>query len=461
MTRAVKIIVVGAGPAGLSAALCAAQAGAQVTLLDGYARPGGQYYIQPPGLPGIRPTRRQHEGLHLWQQVQAAGVEILSGTQVWSLSPDRSLAAAGPQGSVLYQGEAVILAAGAYERVPAFPGWTLPGVITSGAAQAMLSQAVRPGKRALVCGSGPLQLTTAAKLLQAGVEVCALLEGGRILPCGLRHLPALWGQWERAREGLESLLILARHGVPSLTGWGLLSVHGQNAVEGARIARLDADWRPIPGSEQTLACDTVCVGWGLIPFNALSRMAGARQEWRPELGGEVPMRDAQMQTSLDGIYAAGDGAGIGGYRMALLEGSLAGLAAAARLGYARPDLPAQQASLRARLEREAGFQRLYSELFTPGPGIYELADESTLVCRCEGVTLRALRQAVQNGSVRSINEAKNLTRAGMGECQGRVCGQQVAHLLAGLSGFSLAEVGLPNPRPPLLPLPIERLILKE
>jgi D-hydroxyproline dehydrogenase subunit alpha len=457
MSRAVEVAVVGGGPGGLSAALAAARAGAQVTLLDGYTRPGGQYYRQPPDRLMARATRRQRQGRALWQQARDAGVEILSDWVVWDAAPDRTLAAAGPDGTTLIHPAALVLATGSYERLAAFPGWTLPGVMTSGAAQALLYQGVAPGKRVLLVGAGPLQLTTAAELLHAGVEVAAVLEAAPVLRKILPHAAAMWGQWERAVEGLESVLALASRGVPYRTGWGIVSAYGEGQVEGARIARLDADWRPVAGSEREVACDTICIGYGFIPFNALSRLAGAQQEWRPELGGEIPLRDKHMQTTMPGIFAAGDGAGLGGYRSALLEGQIAGLAAAAFLGRAGLGQESALRGLARRLERERAFQRLYSSLFAPELGLYELAQPDTLICRCEGVTLGDLQAAVRENGAASFVEAKNITRCGMGECQGRVCGQMIPQIISRLSGVSPEQVGSNAPRPPLFALPLHRL----
>ncbi len=456
MTGALEIVVVGAGPAGLSAALAAAEAGAQVTVLDGYARPGGQYYRQPPERPGVQPTRRQREGRELWQRAVQAGADIRPDTLVWDLSADKTLACRGPQGVFLLRAAAVILATGPYERAAAFPGWTLPGVLLTGGAQTLLYQHARPGTRVLLAGTGPLQLVVARKLLEAGVEVAAVLEGSRLLPQALAHLGAAWGQWEKLWEAGASLAALATHGVPYRRGWGIVEAHGLSQVEGATIARLDAGWRPIPGSQRQIACDTICIEYGMAPFNALARLAGAAHAWRPDLGGEAPLRSDTFETSVPGIYAAGDGAGIGGNRLSLLEGRVAGIAAAAAQGHGKAAAAQKIRTLEPALKRERAFQRMYSALFTPGEGIYELAGEDTLLCRCEGVTLGMLRCAVEGGAGNIIN-IKSATRAGMGECQGRTCGHLVSHCLARLTGHSVPEAGLYNPRPPVFPVPIGEL----
>ena len=456
MTGDAEIVVVGAGPAGLSAALEAAQAGARVTVLDGYARPGGQYYRQPPELSGIEPTRRQRQGYELWQQAVHAGAKLLPDTLAWNISSDKTIDCRGPQGIFQKKPLAVILATGPYERSVAFPGWTLPGVLLTGAAQVLLYQHVLPGRRVLLAGTGPLQLVVAGKVLAAGGSVAGVLEGSRLLPQALAHLGAAWGQWEKLWEAGASLLKLLSHGVPYRRGWGLLAAHGARQVEGATIARLDASWRPVAGTERQVICDTICIEYGMSPFNALARLAGAAHEWRPDLGGEAPLRDAAFQTSVSGIYAVGDGAGVGGAHLAMLEGRIAGISAAASLGYGQDSAVDKIRRLAPALKREQAFQRMYAALFTPGEGVFGLAQEDTILCRCEGVTFGMLRSAAAGGA-RHITNLKSATRAGMGECQGRVCGYQVAAQLAQASGRTVPEVGLYRPRPPIFPIPIGEL----
>jgi NAD(P)H-nitrite reductase large subunit len=272
----------------------------------------------------------------------------------------------------------------------------------------------------------------------------------------LQGTAALFGQWGRIAEGFSSIKLLMSRGVPYRMGWGILAAHGDGQVEGATIARLDAQWRPVPGSEREVVCDTICTGYGFTPFNALAKLAGVKQSWHPELGGEVPVRDAFMQTSVEGIYAVGDGAGIGGYKMAMLEGTIAGASAAAVAAEAAgaalgANATIRQAQLALRGERR--FQRFYASLFTPPPGLYELAQEDTLICRCEGIHLREVENAIRSGA-NSLQEIKAVTRCGMGECQGRVCGTQVAHITSRLTGRALEEIGSYSARPPLFPVPV-------
>ena len=455
MTEQVEIAVVGAGPGGLCAALAGAQAGAQVTLIDGYVRPGGQYFRQLAAEIRVRqPMRHQHEGQALWEKVSAAGVRYLSDTVVWGAFEGNLLGLHGPQGSDYLQARAIILATGAYDRPVAFPGWTLPGVMTAGAAQALLKQQrILAGKRVLLAGTGPLQIVLAAELVRAGGSVVAVLEGSRFFAKAVRHAGVLWGQRQRLSEGLTSRLALMRAGVPFRPGWAIVAAHGMDRLESVTIARLDSDWRHIRGSQETLACDTLCLGYGFIPSNTLSSLLGARQEWRPELGGETPERDNSMQTSLPGVYAAGDGAGVGGGPLALLEGQIAGIAAAAQTGHGAGEAERAIQRLASALGRERRFQQMYAALFTPGPGLYEWSREDTILCRCEEITLADVRRAVRLGAD-STNEVKAITRCGMGDCQGRMCGHLVAHCIARETHRRVEEVGMFRPRPPIFPVPV-------
>jgi thioredoxin reductase/bacterioferritin-associated ferredoxin len=401
-------------------------------------------------------TSHQRHGQELIRQVVEAGVNVLSDTLVWQASPNKTLACIHQDSSFQLHAQALILATGTYERPVPFPGWTLPGVILAGGAQAMLYQRVLPGKRVLLAGTGPLQLVVAAKLVRAGAEVAGVLEGASLIQKGMRYAGTMWGQWERLREGLSSYLTLAGRGVPYRLGWGILEALGAEQVEAVRIARLDQDWRPIAGTEQEVACDTLCVGYGFVPFSNLTQMMGAKHAYRPDLGGVTPVRGESMETSLPGVYAVGDGAGIGGIYSSQIEGQIAGIAAAAELGCQASTAREAIECLRPALGRERAFQKLYSDLFTPGPGVYELASDDTLVCRCEGVTLGKLRQTLARGAS-SVMEVKNASRSGMGECQGRMCGSFLTHYLASQLGKPSEELGAYPVRPPVFPVPIQAL----
>lgn len=459
------VAVIGAGPAGLEAALAAAEAGARVALIDAYLRPGGQYWRQ---LPAEFDGPPLHESSALLARLAATEAHLLTGTLVWGAFPVEGgwqLSLHGPNAPHRLPAQTLILATGAYDRPIALPGWTLPGVMSAGAAQTLLkSQRVLPGRRILLSGTGPLQLAAAAQLVEAGAEVMAVLEGAALaVGRGLRHLPALAGQSARLAEGWRYWRALRRAGVPLRFGWSVIKIEGDSEVEAAVIAQIDDDWRPIPGSERTVAADTVLLGYGFTPATQLSRLLGCEHDFAPAHGGLVPRRDDIFQTTCPGVFAAGDGAGLGGAELARIEGRIAGAAAAQQVGrLTAAETAAAIAREQAALAHEQRFAAMLGALFTPGPGLYELATDDTIICRCEEVRLAEIRAAVAGGAA-TVSEVKGVTRCGMGNCQGRICGELVARAIARELGgpASLTErmiaVGTFSVRPPLEPLSLSVL----
>jgi D-hydroxyproline dehydrogenase subunit alpha len=466
----VELAVIGGGPAGVRAALSAAETGANVVLVDGYAQPGGQYFRQlPADFHADDRTQHQAQASSLLAKLRESRVRVISNATVWGAFPARDgagweLGLYGPSAPATLAANALILATGAYDRPIAFPGWTLPGVMTAGAAQTLLkSQRVLPGRRVLLSGTGPLQLAVAASLVRAGAEVCGVLEGSPFGISNVRQANAMWGQWERLREGWGYLRALRK--VSYRFGWSVIEARGSEQVEEAVIARLDAEWRPIPGTEQTLRVDTILLGYGFIPSTQLSRLLGCGHEYDLRRGGYVPGRDESMQTSLPGVYMAGDGAGIGGAELSALEGQVAGYSAAGFLGcLTAGGVTERVAPLRKRLARERRFAAMLRQFYTPGPGIFELAHDDTLVCRCEEVTVGDIRAAAADG-VRSMTELKALTRLGMGNCQGRICGELAARILAREAGLgedflsSHQATSVFTARPPIHPVPLAEMAL--
>jgi NADPH-dependent 2,4-dienoyl-CoA reductase/sulfur reductase-like enzyme len=458
------LAVIGAGPAGLEAAATAAERGVSVALIDARERPGGQYYRQPPATFAVEDqSRHQSEAERLLKRAAHPLVRHVGGATVWGLFPAPEgweIAVDGPGGGRAVLAPFVILAPGAYDRPVPFPGWTLPGVMTAGGAQGLLkTQRVLPGRRFILSGTGPLQLAVAAALIQNGGEVVAVLEGARVDWHALKHATAAWGQWSRLAEGLEHAKVLRAARAPVRTGWAVVAAHGEDQVEAATIARLDADWRRIPGTEERIEVDTVVVGYGFTPSTELSRLAECEHILRPELGGLVPVRNERLLTCQPGLYVAGDAGGITGAAAAQLEGRLAALCVCRRLGIKGADERAIGRAVRS-LERERSFARALAAVFAPGPGLDELATDDTLICRCENVTLGRIRKAVRGGA-RAVNEVKGLTCVGMGNCQGRTCGtlaqRLVARELAALGCEVPQQVDLLTMRPPIYPLSLQAL----
>ncbi|CAL9382395.1 NAD(P)/FAD-dependent oxidoreductase [Streptomyces sp. enrichment culture] len=448
------LAVIGAGPAGLAAALAASARGVRVVLVDAAPEPGGQFYRQPaPGLRARHPEALHHQW-RAWTRLRdglaASAVRVLADHHVWCVQRESGgltvHALRGPEQerSVEVRAAAVLLATGGYETVLPFPGWTLPGVVTAGGAQAMLKGGlVVAGGTAVVAGTGPLLLPVATGLAAAGVRVAALVESAdpRRL---LRHAGALA---RKLPEGAGYAARLLRHGVPVLARHTVLRAHGGGAsrpggagsagdrLTGVTVAALDGRGRVRSGTERLLPCDTLAVGHGMLPHTDLAEGLGCR------LDGRRVAVDAEQRTDVPGVWAAGESTGVGGAVLALAEGHIAGRSIAARLRGTAPDPGewAPAAGVRARMRSVAA--ALESAWAPPARWTDRVTDD-TVVCRCEEVTAGAVREALALGAG-DTRTVKLLSRAGMGWCQGRMCGPAVA----GLTGCEPTPSSSPFARP--------------
>ncbi|WP_042421738.1 NAD(P)/FAD-dependent oxidoreductase [Streptacidiphilus anmyonensis] len=425
------LAVVGAGPAGLAAAATAAEHGLRVVLLDSAPRPGGQFYRQPAAeLRAARPQALHHHWpafQRLLGRVDAAAERVtsLGDHHVWSVTGEsgaftvRALTGPDQRQARSVTARQVLFATGAHERQLPFPGWTLPGVVGAGGAQAMLKAGlVLPGRRVVVAGSGPLLLAVASSLAAAGARVPLVAEAADYLgyAAGARVLAANPG---KLVEGAQHGAVLLRHGVRLRPRTAVVAAHGSDRVEAVTLARLDAAWRPVPGTEWRVACDAVAVGHGLVPQLELPLELGCRTRRLPD-GSAALVVDAAQRTTVPGVWAAGESTGIGGVQLAVAEGELAGRAVAGQTAAPRP-LLRRRARLRA-------FADLMAARHAPGSGWTGWLDDATEVCRCEEVTVREVRSAVAELGAADQRTVKLLTRAGMGWCQARMCGPAVARL---------------------------------
>jgi NADPH-dependent 2,4-dienoyl-CoA reductase/sulfur reductase-like enzyme len=462
MLEPTELVVVGAGPAGLCAAIEAARAGVRVVLVDENSRPGGQIFRQLPGsFRALNPARMGADfrrGRALLNQLEGLPIRVLSNAIAWGSFDDRVLEVSHDGLPLQIAAEAIVLATGAYDRPVPIPGWTLPGVLTVGGAQTILkTQRILPGRRILMAGTGPLQLVVASQLARAGADLVAVADPVSTW-CVLRHAPALLRAWSITRDGLAYRWSLVRARAPWLTPYVLVRIEGRDQVERATIARVDGEWRPVPGTERMFEVDTVCVGYGLVPSIELPRLLGCRLTFDPLAAVWVPERSPEFETSVANVYTVGDGAGVAGAVVAAEEGRIAGLSVAQRLGRLTPAEARRLAEpARARLRSLQSFRTAMDSIYCLKSGLHELAGDETFVCRCEERTAGDLRAAVREGAC-TLDHLKAGTRAGMGPCGGRMCGLPTAHLLARELGVDVARIAWYRPRPPVKPVPIAVLI---
>ncbi|WP_369204728.1 FAD-dependent oxidoreductase [Streptomyces sp. PU-14G] len=516
-----RVAVVGAGPAGLSAAHAALAAGARVTLIDAAEEPGGQYHrTVPEAYEAKRPGHLQHG----WRAFALRRRRVLAHprctwlprTSVWALERPRAGHEGPPRVHLLSPApadgagrtrhtldvDALVLAVGAHDRVLPFPGWQLPGVCTAGAAQALAKgERVAVGDRVVVAGSGPFLLPVAASLLDVGSRVLEVLEANTAATTARG-----WGRrpWElaaqagKAAELAEHAAALARHRVPYRTGRTVVEARGDGRVEEVVTARLRADWSVLDGTRRTVAVDAVCVSHGFSPQLELPLAAGCAlvEPAAPRPGaagdGDAPGArgtgpsgaggafgapgapgapgafvrvDDEQRTSVPGVFAAGEITGIAGAPAARAEGAVAGWAAAAgapRNAGPRRALRALRALRRSRDEGRAFAERL-ARAHPIGAAWPGWLRPQTVVCRCEETDYGSLCAAFAAEAGAAPRVAKLNTRAGLGPCQGRICGPTVAELRRRIAGEAterpaegLAPAG-PHRRPLAQPIRLGEL----
>jgi thioredoxin reductase/bacterioferritin-associated ferredoxin len=450
---AYELAVIGAGPAGLAAATLAAGFGIDTVLLDEQASPGGQIYRAV----GKTPLRdRATLGADYWhgatllEPFRRSAAAYVPEATVWSVSREREIGLSVAGSARLLRARHVVLAAGALERPFPISGWTLPGVMTAGAAQILLkSSGMVAGGKVVLAGTGPLLWLLAAQYLRAGAAIDALLDttpkGNRT--AALTDLPGflLSPYW---RKGL-ALLRAVRRRVRVVSGVTALAAIGDDCVREVAYRRRD-------GAEQRLPVETLLLHQGVAPNLNLAASIGCRLEWDGIQLCFRPAVDVWGMSSVEGIAIAGDGAGISGALAAEARGRLAALDAACRLGRldaARRDEAA--APHRAALARAERGRRFLDRLYRPADG-FRVPSGATVVCRCEEVTAQQIVDTVGLGCT-GPNQMKSFLRCGMGPCQGRLCGLTVTELIAATRGVAPAEIGYYRLRPPVKPITLAEL----
>jgi thioredoxin reductase len=448
-TLAPDVLIIGGGAGGLSAAIAARQAGASVVVLDERRVAGGQYYKQSAA--GEPLDAQQAEGAALLRAAEESGAEIIGGVEIWGAFDGLLFLAECEGAALVARPRTAIVATGAYERPCLVPGWTLPGVMTTGAAQTLWrSYRTLPGRRIAVCGSGPLNLQVALELARGGAEVALVAESApppfasprAALGMALADPVLTW-------TGLSMIRDLRRGKVTVRNRSRLIEIRQKSGGLEAEFA--------IDAKQLRIEIDAICMNAGFEPQNEILRLLGAEMRYDPGVGHLRCRRSEIMETTVPGLFAVGDCAGLGGAPAARTEGRIAGRAAAAATGHGDAyDLFADQRELR----RHQRFQRHLWHLHDVAPRTSRGLPGETVLCRCEEVTLsHALDGYTENPG--HVGTLKRGTRLGMGRCQGRYCGPAAARLIAERTGEDLTDRSFFAPRVPIKPVSIAAILAAE
>jgi len=447
------VAIIGAGPAGLSAAVTAAELGLNTVLLDENASPGGQIYRAieraPKALHTILGPDYSH-GATLVAALRRSTVDYQSNSSVWQLNREREIGVLQNGQARFISAQRVLIASGAMERPFPIPGWTLPGVMTAGGGQILLKTGgLLPQQRVVLAGCGPLLYLLAWQYLQAGVKITALLDTTAKQRAAAPLLPGLLGMPAYLRKGLAMLRAIRAAGIPQykkITGLRALGETQLQAVEYQQKGR----W-------QRLDTDLLLLHQGVVPNVQMSRVAGCEHLWDEDQLCWKPQLDAWGNSSIEGLMVAGDNGGILGAGAAELSGQLAALDCAYQLGrLSQTERDQRAATGHKQLAKERKARRFLDILYQPLPQFRRPPDDATLVCRCEEITAGEIRRTVELGCL-GPNQTKSFCRAGMGPCQGRLCGLTVAEVIAQQRGVPVAEVGYYRLRPPLKPITLGQL----
>ncbi|WP_321812847.1 MULTISPECIES: NAD(P)/FAD-dependent oxidoreductase [unclassified Burkholderia] len=453
-SAAYDVVVIGAGPAGMAAAVAAARQGVTVALLDEQRDVGGQIYRGIQNAPSDRMEILGPDygtGATLAAQFAASGARHITHAAVWQVTTDRQVHYLQSGSVRSIQAGRIVLCTGAMERPFPIPGWTLPGVMTAGAAQILLKgSGMTPAQPAVLAGCGPLLYLLGWQYVRAGVKIAAIVDttDGADYRRAIRHAGGALAGWSYLKKGLMLMTSLRKAGVRFYHGATDLRVLGDGQASGLGFS--------CNGQAHQVTSPVVLLHQGVVPNTQFSWSLRARHEWNDAQLCWVPVTDAWGELGVDGIFVAGDGRGIGGAVVAALQGELAGLAAATQLGrMSARERDRLAEPLRAEMRKHLFIRPFLDALYRPKKENRIPAD-TTVVCRCEEVTAGEIRHFVRIGCTGS-NQVKSYGRCGMGPCQGRQCGLTVTEVIAYARGVPPEEAGYYRIRPPIKPITLGEL----
>ncbi|MER8512919.1 NAD(P)/FAD-dependent oxidoreductase [Mesorhizobium sp. M1060] len=455
--RTCQFAVIGGGPAGLAAATLAAALGIDTVLLDEQPTPGGQAYRNieavSRGSTGLLKILGKHyrHGSALVEAFRQSGARYEPSSSVWQVTQNGKIGVSQSGQAYLLQAERVLIATGAVERPVPVPGWTLPGVMTAGAVQTLMKAAgIVPDEDTVLAGSGPLIYLVALQLIAAGAPLRAILQTQRPTSwfSKIRLLSQVRAGAGDMLDGLKWIRAIKSSGV---------SVFHASDIRAEGQHRLEAVIFQSRGRRHRMDASALLLHEGVIPNIQLTASLRCAHRWDEAQVAWAPVLDQWGTTSHESIAVAGDGAGTRGAKAAPHSGRLAALETAFRLGrLSMKERDRLATSEKQVLARQVGLRSLLDHLYSPSEAIRTPAD-ADIVCRCEEVSAGEIRQLIDGQGFVELNQLKSQSRCGMGQCQGRMCGQTIARILAERRGLSMKDAGYFRLRIPVKPLPLEQL----
>ncbi|SIO10668.1 NAD(P)/FAD-dependent oxidoreductase [Halodesulfovibrio marinisediminis] len=448
------VVVIGAGPAGLSCGATLAEMGLDTLVLDEQIHLGGQIYrnVESTSAAQLEFFGEDYaQGRAIVQRFRKSNAKYQGGAMVWQVEGDGTVCYSCDGVSKQISSNYVVIATGAMERPVPLKGWTLPGVLGAGAANNLAKEAgLSPNGKVVLCGSGPLLLLEASLLIKKGVQIEAILDTTPLIPSfsTIKHLPRALLRTDFLLKGLKILWDINKSKVRYLRGVSDLKMLGQDKVEQVECTH--------KGEKVTIPTDVALLHFGVIPNTHVMRQVGCEMRWDTELRYWHPVCDQWGRTNHDRVFVAGDGGYVSGAVAAGLKGDLAGLEIAHSLGILSASTRDEMAKpISAKITKDKHPRPFIDAMYAPRAGQYGFENE-TVVCRCENVTVGEIREVISQGA-HDPNEIKIITRAGMGPCQGRMCGAAINELLAEELESTPDEVGYLTIRPPLKGVPLSEI----
>ena len=447
------LLVIGGGIGGLSAASYASKCGVNTVLIDDREKLGGQFCKQPLTNENAKFDYQVILGKKLIYKVDENGVKIFKNTSVFAVFKNKEILAIKDNSLITFRPKKIIIATGAYERGYPVKGWTLPGVMTTGALQNLLKvYNVLAGKKILMCGNGPFVLHVAKELKKAGAKIVAITEKSN--KPSIRDYKIFYNLFTNSVKlffkGIWYSLFMKLNKIPIFHEYIINEIEEKDNRLIGVIKKLDGS------RSKSFEVDCICLGYGFNSSNNILRYLNCEHAYNYESNSLVTIRKNDFQTSVKDIYAIGDCVKINGAQVAEIEGSLCGYNVADNLGYKIiPEFIKDKKTLEIKLKKLEKFQFNLWKLYNSNSGHSIFLEKDVEICRCEGVKYSTLENVLQSGYT-SISELKLKSRVGMGPCQGRYCGQIVLDILKNNFGIKVTESDFVSPRVPFTPINIEK-----